>query len=177
MRGKRIGALIGALGGLLFVLINTGAFPVQFAVPVRGLGTLAFVFVLWRTVLRPPPQTIAETPPSPTARRVYWNCVLAGALSIPIGANLLNRVLPLPQLTVLWVIFVVGARFLPFTRAFAAPVFKPLAWVLMGLAATGAALTLTVWPAAPGSIAVLAGFALLGFSASGTVKRSGLLLD
>ncbi len=174
MPGIRIGALVGALGGLLFVLINAGTLPAQFAAPVRGLGALAFAFVLWRAVLKPP-HTIPATPPSPGAWRVYWNCVLAGALAIPIGANLLNRVLP--QLTVLWVVFVVGAHFLPFARAFTAPVFTPLAWTLMGLAAAGAALTLTVWPAAPGSVAVLAGFVLLGFSASGTGPRSSRSLD
>jgi hypothetical protein len=97
--------------------------------------------------------------------------VSLGALSIPIGAYLLNSVLHVPQLTVLCVVGVVGAHFLPFAGAFGAPVFQTLAWTLMVLAALGAALTLTVWPTAPGMVAVLAGFVLFSWVILGSTRQ------
>lgn len=168
MRGRRLGALIGAIGGLTFVLINAGGLPTALVAPARGLGLLAFLLVLWRAVLRPTPQALPDPRPSASAWRVYWTCVLAEALAIPVGATLINRGLERPELTVLWVVFVVGAHFLPFASVFRAPVFMALAWTLMGLALAGIALTLSGWSAAPGSVAVLAGFVLLGFSLSWT---------
>ena len=171
MKGKQLGALIGAIGGLMFVQVNAGAVPSILVLPVRVLGAVVFCIVLWRAALRPPRNHAPETAPSPAAWRVYWSSVSLGALSIPIGAYLLNSVLHVPQLTVLWVVFVVGAHFLPFAGAFGAPVFQTLAWTLMVLAAAGAALTLTVWPTAPGMVAVLAGFVLLGWVYQGSTRR------
>jgi hypothetical protein len=171
MKGKQLGALIGAIGGLMFVQVNAGALPSSLVLPVRVLGVVVFCIVLWRAVLRTPRSHPSEAPPSPAAWRVYWSSVSLGALSIPIGANLLNTILHLPQLTVLWVVFVVGAHFLPFAAAFGAPVFQTLAWTLMGLAAAGATLTLTVWPTAPGMVAVLAGFVLLSWVFQDSTSR------
>ena len=71
----------------------------------------------------------------------------------------------------LWVVAVVGAHFLPFARAFHAPVFTPLAWTLIGLAVVGTVASIVVSPLAAAWTAVLAGVALLAFGLFGFWAR------
>lgn len=157
-----MGSLALSLGGLLFVLVNAQTFLPELGLLVRLLGVLAFVLVVGQ-VLRGTRQSRAPGRPSPAAWRTFALSVAGMWLAIPLGTSLLNQQLDLPQLIVLWVVFMVGAHFLPFASVFRAPLFLPLAWTLMGLAAVGVVLTLTVWPTAPTVVAVLAGFVLLGF--------------
>lgn len=103
--------------------------------------------------------------------RTYWLAVLAEVLAIPLGAQVINRVFDQPKLVVLWVVAVVGMHFLPFARAFCAPVFIPLSWTLIGLAAAGAALTVGVDTGFAAATAVLAGVVLLAFAATAGVSR------
>ena len=42
----QVGSLIGALGGLLFVLVNAGALPSGLVCPARVVGVIAFAGVL-----------------------------------------------------------------------------------------------------------------------------------
>ncbi|MQM24530.1 hypothetical protein [Glycomyces albidus] len=164
MQGERIGAMIGAVGGLVFILVNAGGLPGPLPVHARIAGAAAFALVLWLVLRRPP---AAGEPPSRSALRTYWICVAAEVVAIPLGASVINNVLEQPDLTVCWVVLVVGAHFLPFARAFAAPVFTPLGWILVGLAVAGGALTLATSAVAAAATAVLAGAVLLGFSALG----------
>jgi len=165
--GERIGALVGSIGGLVFILVNAGGLPGPAPLIARCLGVAAFAFVVWYAVLRPRPGRAETGPPPREAMRVYWICVGAMGLAIPLGAAAINNVLDLPELTVCWVVLVVGAHFLPFAKAFEAPVFAPLAWTLMALAVLGGTLTLALAVQAAAWAAVLAGAALLGFSALG----------
>jgi hypothetical protein len=89
-------------------------------------------------------------------------------LAIVFGARIIGTVLGRPQLVVLWVVFVVGAHFLPFTNAFRAPLFRPLAWTLIGLAMVGTIVALVVDAIAAPIAAILAGVALLAFSFADT---------
>lgn len=162
MRGQNTGSLTISLGGMLFVLINAETFPTDVGWLVRFLGVLAFGLVLWQA-FRTPKRGKAPNRPSPAAWRTFAISVALMWVAIPLGANLLSQQFNLPQLIVLWVVFMVGAHFLPFASVFTAPLFVSLAWTLMGLAAVGVVLTLTVWPTAPSVMAVLAGFVLLGF--------------
>ncbi|WP_191842074.1 hypothetical protein [Catellatospora chokoriensis] len=168
MRGERIGAMIGSIGGLIFVLINAG----QLAAPVdtlaRVVGVLAFVAVVWFAVIRPSGAQGPAEPPSRQAIRVYGASVTAMAVGIPVGAGIVNNVLHQPLLTVPWVVFAVGAHFLPFAAAFRAPVFGRLGWTMIALAVVGGVLALTVTEAASPWTGVLGGLALLGFSAAGS---------
>jgi len=67
-----------------------------------------------------------------------------------------------------WVVFVVGAHFLPFARAFHLPVFRWLSLSLVVVSVAGAVPALALGSeTATGWTAVAAGFILLGFSASG----------
>ncbi|WP_155375063.1 V-type ATP synthase subunit I domain-containing protein [Catellatospora vulcania] len=168
MRGERIGAMIGSIGGLVFILVNAGQLSAPVDTLVRVVGVLAFVAVVWFAVIRPVGVPGPAEPPSRQAIRVYGFSVTAMALGIPVGAGVINNVLHQPVLTVPWVVLVVGAHFLPFAGAFRAPVFARLGWVMIGLAIVGGVLALTVTEAASPWTGVLGGVALLGFSAAGS---------
>ena len=67
MSGQRIGSVIAAVFGLVYVFVNTVALPVEWAWPLRGLAVAVFAAVLiavvgtallpafgWWGALRPP---------------------------------------------------------------------------------------------------------------------------
>lgn len=169
--GERIGALIGSIGGLVFIVVNAGQLPEPTGLVVRLAGVAAFLVVVWFGVIRPGAGPASASRPSRQAMRVYWICVLAEVISIPVGANVINRVFHRPDLVVLWVVAVVGAHFIPFAKAFHAPVFTWLSWTLIALAALGALAGVTVSPQAAPWTAVLAGVALLAFGLFGSRIR------
>lgn len=168
--GQRLGSLIGAIGGVLFVLINAGVLPWPLSLVVRLVGVLIFLAVVWYAVLRRRP-----APPEPAvparALRVYWICVAAEVIAIPLGSQLLVRVLHQPALTPVWVVFVVGVHFVPFARAFRVPLFALLAAWLIAVAVIGAAVTLGVGPAGAGWTGIVAGLLLLAFAYAGARRR------
>ncbi|GAB2917008.1 hypothetical protein GCM10027280_00010 [Micromonospora polyrhachis] len=170
MRSERIGATIGSIGGLAFILINSGNLPGTASLLVRIVGVVAFLAVLWFAVIRSPAQPQPSEPPSRRAIRIYGTSVTAMGIGIPVGANIINNVLDLPVLTVPWVVLLVGAHFLPFANAFAAPVFARLGWTMIGLAVVGSIVSLVVTEAAAPWTGVLAGFALLAFSSAGAQR-------
>ncbi|HEU5127658.1 MAG TPA: hypothetical protein VFU12_06685 [Glycomyces sp.] len=174
MNVARYGPLIGAVGGLVFIMINAGGLPGAAPLVVRILGAAAFAFVLWFALFRPRSHRAPKAAPTAHEMRVYWICVGAMGLAIPLGAAVINNVLNAPELTVCWVVLVVGAHFLPFAKAFEAPVFTPLAWVLIAIAVVGGALALALDVRAESWAAVLAGAALLCFSALGAHTRGRL---
>jgi hypothetical protein len=168
MQGQKFGSWVGVVAGLAFVAFNVGGLPDPWPVLlwIAGLVAAAFVAVV---IVRAPAAHVE--PPSRQAIRVYGWCVTAMIVAIPLGASLLNGPLDAPELTVVWVVAVVGAHFLPFASAFEAPVFRSLAWTLLAVAAAGAAATLLIGKGAAPATAVVAGFVLLGFAALGA--RSG----
>jgi hypothetical protein len=162
--GQRIGALIGAVAGLVFILVNAGPLPGSWAVVVRCAGIVAFLVVLWLSVLRRDRRHPANPPPSAPAWRVYWAMVAFEVVLLPLGANVLTR-LGRPELSVPWVVLIVGVHFLPFARAFAAPIFRVLGLVLIGLALVAGCLAILVGQDAGTLTAGLgSGIALLGFA-------------
>ena len=85
-------------------------------------------------------------------------------LAIPVGAQVLLRVLHRPALTPVWVVLVVGVHFLPFARAFRVPLFTWLGAVLITVAVLGGVATLQVGAVAAGVTGMIAGVALLVFA-------------
>ncbi|WP_157631619.1 hypothetical protein [Catelliglobosispora koreensis] len=172
MKGSRIGSLVGAVAGMAFIFANSTEFASSVTTIVRVAGALAFLAVLWLAVIKPPPSA-PERPPSRAAIRTYGFSVTAMVLAMFAGSSVISRVLEQPNLVVLWVIFVVGAHFLPFAKAFAAPVFTWLSLTMMGLAVVGTVLALTVDPVAAKWTAVATGLTLLLFSFLGSRMKSG----
>lgn len=159
-----LGSLVGGLGGLAFVLGNAGGLPAGW--PVRVLGLLVFLAVLWFAVVRVW-DVRDTTPPDPRALRTYGISVVAMLLLFPVG-SLLLRSLGRPELMLPWVVLVVGAHFLPMAWAFRAPVLRAVGLALAGVAVLGAVLVLTLGPGWPVSVtAVAAGFTLLAAASSG----------
>ena len=131
---------------------------------VKGAGLAGFLAVLGFGILRPVRVGEIGEPVAPNASRVYWLSVAAEVAAIVIGARVIATVLDRPQLTVVWVVLVVGVHFLPFAKAFRAPIFRPLAWTLIGLSVAGAAAAVAVDMVAAPICAILAGVTLLAFS-------------
>lgn len=130
MSSGRIAAMIGAVFGLVFVLVNAGAAGAPWGLLLRVLGVVLFVAVVVRLVRAPD----VPVRPRGSALRVYWACVAAEVLAIVVGTRLLAGQ-GLGEYGVAWVAAVVGLHFLPFARAFRLPSFR---WLGLGLVALGA---------------------------------------
>jgi hypothetical protein len=164
LSGAQLGSLIGVVAGALFILINAGG--TSAAVAVRIVGVVLVLAALWWGVVRAPASAPAGL--STRAGRIYWISVLAEIVAIPAGASVINNVFDRSELTVLWVVAVVGVHFLPFSRAFGQPMYAWLGSMLILLALAGAAITLaTGSDSAPSWFAVTAGVVLLGFCVAG----------
>lgn len=156
----RVFSLVGMAFGTVFVMVNAGGLPSPWDVIARVVGLVLLAVAVWRLVKGE--WGDVSIPGSP---RAYWVAVAAEVIAIPVGASVLTRVLDQPDLVVLWVVFVVGAHFLP-ARAFGIGRFAELGVVLMLLAVLFAAVDLAGdVDAAPSAGAVLAGVAMLAFSA------------
>jgi hypothetical protein len=164
MPNRPIGSIIGATAGLTFVLINAGAVPASLILRISGI--IGFVAIFWFVVLHGP--ELHLVPPDPSALQTYAICVAAMVVAIPVGATILSNVLDKPNAVLVWVVFVVGAHFQPFARAFQLPVFRWLSVALVGVSVIGAIPALTTDNATAASwTGVVAGFVLLTFAAVG----------
>jgi hypothetical protein len=162
--GARLGSLIGVIAGATFIFVNAG--QTTAAAPVRFAGLILFVGALQWGVLRAPAS--AAPKPSASARRTYLICVAAEVAAIPLGAAIITQVFERPELTVLWVVAVVGMHFIPFSSAFGEPVFRVLGATLILLAAIGALVSVVSGSdSAPAWFAVTAGVVLLASSVVG----------
>lgn len=158
----RLPALIGIGFGLLFVLINAGALPAPWPLPVRVTGLVLTAAVVARVLTG----AVAPAPrPEPSAMRTYWRWVGIEGLAIFAGTFLLGR-LGLGQFGVLWVIAVVGVHFIPFATAFRRPAYATLGWVLITLAVLGALLAVLLGATGSALAGVSAGMVLLVFAAT-----------
>jgi hypothetical protein len=163
MSGRTRGSTIGAVAGLVFILVNAGSLPDGVAVVVRGLGVLAFVAVL-ALVVRHRGSDQPPSRPDELARRTYWAMVGFEAVLLPAGSIALTRT-GYPELGVAWVALIVGVHFLPFAKAFAAPDFRTLGWTMIVLGLVGGVLAVSVSAASGAVVAgVLSGAALFAFS-------------
>ena len=160
-----LGAVVGAVGGLVFVLLNAAGLPAGWHWPARLVGLLLFAAVVVGALRAWPRQPGA--PPSRESLRPYLLAVVAMIVAIPLGSVALRRLLDRPELTLPWVVLVVGLHFLPMAGPFRAPVFRTLGLGLALVALIGGALTLLVDPAWAPATGVGAGLALLLAAGSG----------
>lgn len=161
----RLGSLVGVVGGLVFVLVNAGALPG--ALVWRVLAVAAAVVVVALLATRP---VAGAGPPSREALRTYLVSVGLMVVAIPVGAAVLGA-LGEERLVLPWVVVVVGAHFVPFASAFAAPVFRLLGLALVAIGAVGAVAALAGAGDAPEATGVAAGSALLAAAAAPLLRR------
>lgn len=134
MSGAKVGSLIGAVGGLVFLLSNAGARPAPWSLLLRVLGGVAFLVVV-ALVLRA--RRIGKgVEPSRQQLRAYGLTVLAEVAAIVLGSRVLVGIFDLPTATLPWVTTVLGAHFLVFARVFDEPVFV---WLGAAVTACGIA--------------------------------------
>lgn len=164
MQTRPIGSIIGAIAGLVFVLINAGSVPASL---VWRIGAaVVFAAIIWFVVLRGP--EVHQVPHSRPALRTYGIAVAAMVVVIPLGAAIIGNVLDRPNAVLVWVVFAVGAHFLPFAHAFKLPVFRWLSASMVVVSVIGAVPTLAFDSATAAAwTGVVAGFVLLFFSAAG----------
>ena len=164
MQTRPVGSIIGAIAGLVFVLLNAGAVPDPLIWRIAAVA--AFAAVMSFLVLRG--RVATPEPPSRTALRIYGLSVLAMVVAIPVGASVISNVLDRPNAVVVWMVFVVGAHFWPFARAFGLPFFRWLSASLVMVSILGAVPALASNSAtAAGWTGIVAGFVLTLFSAIG----------
>ncbi|HEY4419609.1 MAG TPA: hypothetical protein VGN22_08825 [Pseudonocardia sp.] len=172
MTANRLGLLIGAVFGTIYVLVNAGALgaPVGPLLQVVGvaalLGLLAFMF---RS--RPAPAAAAAGG-AVRFGRWYWVVVAAEVVAFFAGTAVLRGPLDLPLAVLPWITFVVGVHFLGLAKAWSAP---SLTWLGAALAVCGLlGLLAAVTGAGEAVVAVVAGVApglfLLGGSWWGAVS-------
>lgn len=159
-----LAGLVGAIFGLVFVLVNAGEAAAPYDLLIRGLGLVTFLVVavlLFRST-----RGAAEPQPQPGAGRVYRIAVVAEVVALFGGAQLLNRT-GHTDLSLPWVVIVVGVHFFPLGWAFRAPFFHLLAGALVALGVLGGALALAGAGQAVVSLVagVGAGAVLLAFAA------------
>ena len=169
MTPDRLGILIGAVFGLIYVVVNAGSLDSPAGPVLQGLGVLAFVGVL--VALRRKPPAGGSAPGG--FGRGYRLVVAAEVVAAVAGIVALNGPLDLPEGVLPWISFVVGVHFLALARVWGEP---SLAWVGGGIAVLGAvALGLAANDASPATIAAVAGVGpgalLLAGSLWGATRR------
>lgn len=126
MDGAKVGALIGLVGGLFFVVLNGPVLPVPWPTVVIAVGVVLFLFTI-RTVLRTRPDPAAYRPDE-RQMQAFWITVGLEAAAIFGGAFVIVRVLGRPDASLPWISLVLGLHWLVFHRVFGEPVFLWLGW-------------------------------------------------
>lgn len=174
--GAEIGALIGGVFGLLFLIINSSSFSslgrtLVMATGIIAFGTIAVIAVRSLVRLRAERrQTMSAEDREPGRRREppfgreYWIIVLIEAIALFAGARVLSS-LGHPELGVAWVAFVVGTHFYALGYVFKLNRFHVLATVVTLCGIGG---FIAFFAAAPAFIpvisGVISGFVLLAFA-------------
>lgn len=152
------GAVVGALGGSVFVLVNRGTLPGP--LPLLALVAWVIAIVAWAWFVLARPRTFAPLQaPSPRAGVVYGASVAAMLVAIVASARVLAA-LDRADLVPAAVAAAVGLHFVPFASAFHAPVFRLLGWTM----------------AAVGTVGLAAGFAGVAAAGAGAAVAAGLVM-
>lgn len=135
-RGALTGGLVGAVFGLVFVLVNSGGLGTWTTV-LRVAGVVVALLVVADLVRRLGPAAggsdRASTPASSPWGRGYRLVVLAEAVALFGGVQVVVRLLDAPRYAIAWVCFVVGVHFVALGALWRVTRFQVLAAVLVAL--------------------------------------------
>ena len=153
------GGLIGVIGGGAFLFGGIAGLPAEHQGTLRGsaialIGFTLVVVLLRRRVLP------AVQAPARGALRVYGIAVVAMLALFPV-TRLVALALDAPTAQIALVAAVVGGHFLPFARAFQAPVFWWIGGAMAVLGLAGAVVAVLGDPVAGPAGAAAAGAAML----------------
>lgn len=153
------GAVIGAIGGSVFVQANRGELPAAVSTGALVIWAGALAVFVWAVLITP--RLFAPLEPLPrSAAWVYFLSVAGMLVGIQLGRFALDavgRVDVFPGVIVL----AVGLHFLPFARAFATPMFTRLGLVMAVLGVAGLVLGLAWTGTAAAAAAVVTGVVML----------------
>lgn len=175
MRGQAVGSFIGALFGLVYVVVNSGPLPAAAQWPLRALGVLGFVGAVSAVLSRrgrSPSHPDSSAPQARVFSRSYWLVVLAEAVALFGGVRVLSGPLALPEAGVAWVSLVVGVHFFALALVFGQRFFHLLGAVIATCGAVGFGLVLAGAREASVSLVggVLPGVTLLAFAWWGAAR-------
>lgn len=157
--GARVGALIGAVGGVLFLLLNAWPLGDPWTNVVRVVGALWFLWVA-RAILRVPDDPDAYRPEA-RQMQAFWIVVILEVALIVGGTQLAIRVLDIPSASVPWVATVLGAHWLAFRLVFQQDVFLWLGWLTLACGVVGLMVALTGIAGSDASAATAIGSGLI----------------
>jgi hypothetical protein len=133
MTPNRLGLVIGAVFGLIYVVVNARALPSPVGLLLQVLGAVAFVGVL--VALRRARTTeTGDDAPRRGSGQGYWLVVAAEVAAGAVGIVLLNGPFDLPQGVLPWVSFVVGVHFFGLAKIWGE---SSLGWLGAGIAVLG----------------------------------------
>ena len=169
--GARVGALIGAVGGLAFLLFSSWPFPEPYRSVITVIAVLWFLWVLWE-VMRVPDDPDAVRPDA-RQLRTFWIVVAVEIVLIFGGAQLFIRVLDNPSASLPWIATVLGVHWLVFRAVFREDVFLWLGTLTLSCGLTGllVALTGVAEENTAGATAIASGFIV------GVVMLGAILVD
>ncbi len=166
MSNERMGAAIGAVFGLVYVLVNAGELPSAASLTIRLLGAAAFAGLVVTLVVRRNVGSGAGQRDSRAAgfSRGYWMVVGVEVVALFGGLRLINGPLDIAEASVGWVSLVVGLHFVALAVVWRNPFVR---WLGVAIAVCGAiGLALALADASVAAIAVISGivpgFLLLG---------------
>lgn len=135
MTSNQTGQLIGAIFGLVFVLVNAGALPSAAGIPLRVLAIAAFIGLIIALRRVRMPQAAAGSTAPRTFGRGYRRVVAAEVFAGLVGIFVINGLLHAPSATVAWIALVVGLHFFGLAAVWHA---ASLRWLAAGMSACGA---------------------------------------
>jgi len=155
---RRWGALIGVVGGLVFIFSYAPPLSAAMSISAKIAGIVLALAALFGHYIRPTSLGSLREP-SRTALVVYVACVAGELAAIAAGSQLLTS-LGRANLRPALIAGVVGVHFLPFAWAFGERMFYRLGLALLVL----------------GSVGLIAGFAGITHAAEAAAVLSGLVM-
>ncbi len=177
MNGAKVGALIGLVGGIVFVVINGFLLPSPWSQVVIGVAVVVALLAV-RTVLRTRADPQAYRPDE-RQMQAFWITIGLEVVAIVGGGLVINTVLQAPQASLPWISLVLGVHWLVFHRVFAQDVFLWLGWftVTCGLVGMIAAVTQVGPPESPRVVSgLLTGLVMIGTVAVDARRRRQRIL-
>jgi len=173
LRGDEAGSLIAVFFGLIYVQVNTRALPAAAEWSLRVLASVALLAVV-AAIYRRRDQRRGEPTDGRGFGRAYWLVVLAEAVALFVGLQVLAGPLDRPQAGVTWVSLVVGVHFFALAVVFEEPFFHLLGAAITTCGAVGLVLVIAdVGEAVVDTVSgVVPGLLLLGFAWWGVQRNS-----
>jgi hypothetical protein len=133
--GARISAMIGAVGGLAFVVLNAWSLGETWSPVAIAIAVVWFLWVVW-AIVRVPDDDQAYKPDA-RQMQAFWIVVGLEVVFIIGGAQLFIRVLDVPSASLPWVATVLGVHWLVFRMVFQQDVFLWLGWFTLTCGVVG----------------------------------------